>query len=104
MISNLMLVLGPVLALALARLFGPLRVLPAIGAAVAGQIVVFGGYAAWKYVQATRALEGKAGTEWVAVGRMEPTFGGRLAAAMLLVGIAAGIAVLALAVQYLRAR
>ena len=102
--SNLMLVLGPVLALVLARLFGPLRVLPALGAAVVGQIVVFGGYAAWHHVEATRALEGRAGTEWVAVGRMEPTFGGRLAAAMLLVAIAAGIAALALAVQYLIAR
>ena len=102
--SNLMLVLGPVLALALARLFGPLRVLPALGAAVAGQIVVFGGYVAWGYVQTTRALEGRAGTERVAVGWMEPTFGSRLAATMLLVGIAAAIAVLALAVQYLVAR
>jgi hypothetical protein len=102
--DNLMLVLGPVLALAVARLFGPLRVLPALGAAVVGQIVVFGGYATWRHVRATRALEGRAGTERVAVAWVEPTFGGRLVAITLLVGIAAAIAVLALAVQYLIAR
>lgn len=102
--ANLMLVLGPILALAVARLFGPLRVFHALGVAIAGQIVVFGGYATWRYFDAMRVLARSAGEGPVMVARMEPTLGGRLIAIGFVSMIAIVIALLALGVQFVVSR
>jgi transcription antitermination factor NusA-like protein len=54
--ANMMLVLGPILGLALVRLWGPVRQLSALVVAVAGQVVWFGGYMIWQRVRIAKLL------------------------------------------------
>ena len=102
MSSNLLLVLGPLAGLCVARVFGPWRPLPALAAAGLGQFVVFYGFILWQQYKITHPTV-SADSAWIVL-RTTPTLGGRLMAITLLFVIAAVIAALALGAQALASR
>jgi hypothetical protein len=101
--SNLLLFVGPLVGLLIARLRGPWRPLSALAAAAVGQLVLFGAYALWQRHRAMRLLAAPpAGHAMVLMARAtHPTLGGRLLALSLLLLIAAVVTVLCLGVQFL---
>jgi hypothetical protein len=101
--SNLLLIIGPLIGLSVARMFGPWRLLPALAAAALGQIVVFCGYGLWQQFKFTHRKVASANSAWI-VARATPTLGGRLTAITVLLVIAALIAALALGAQALASR
>jgi hypothetical protein len=103
MTSNLLLVLGPLAGLSVARVFGPWRSLSALAASALGQLVVFYGYILWQRVELTRPIVGSAGTGRMVVS-ITPTLGGRLMVVGMLFVIAAIVAALALGIQALASR
>jgi hypothetical protein len=104
MSSILILFAGPVLGIAVARLFGPVRPLSAFGAAILGQLLVFGTFAAWQYARAQRALISP--SEQVVVFTLPgpPSLGRRILVIGALIMIASLVAVLFLGVQSLVTR
>src|SRR5688500_3757936 len=96
--ANLALILGPMLALAVARSFGPLTVLPALAAAALGQVLGVGALAAWQRAQVARIRSGRAVGAFGVI-QSTPTLASRLGAGAVLLGIAAAIAALALLLQ-----
>jgi hypothetical protein len=103
MTSNLLLVLGPLGGLFVARLFGPWRPLRALAAAAIGQFVVFYSYPYWQQYRMTHPTVGS-GSSIRGVAQITPTLGGRLTAITALFMIAAMVAALALGAQALAAR
>jgi hypothetical protein len=105
MTSNIILLIGPALGLAVARFFGPVRTLPALGVAILGQLVVFGGYAAWQYARVQHMLANPSEGQvvlWTLPG--QPTLSGRLFVVAGLILIAGVVAALFLGAQYLATR
>ena len=104
MASNLLLVAGPVVGLAILRALGPVRPLVALATAVGCQLVTFYGYAyVWRpYVAPLFARP--AGARPVMVATIQPTLSGRLWGLASLVVLASIVAGLFLAAQYVVSR
>lgn len=103
MTGNLLLVVGPLIGLAILRIFGRWRPLPAFAAAAVCQLVVFCGYALWQQYRRTHpGVRSSAGVSGVA--HITPTLSGRLTAVAALLVIAAMVAALMLWLQAVAAR
>jgi len=102
--SNLLLVAGPVVGLAMLRALGPVRPLAALATAVGCQLVTFYGYAyVWRPYVAPRFAR-PAGARPVVIASIQPTLAGRLWALASLVVLASIVAGLFLAAQHVVAR
>jgi len=103
MSSNLLLVIGPVIGLLAARLFGPWRPLTAVVAAAVGQLGLFWATMLWAQHRAMRILAAPpAGRDMMLVARApHPPLGGRVLAVGVLVLIAGVVAMLVVGAQFL---
>lgn len=102
--STLPLLLGPVLGLLIARLFGPWRPVSALMSAIVGELALFGAYNAWQEHRIARLMAFPPHRDMLLFAKAHPTPAGELFGLSVLVAIAAIVAAIFLGAQRVASR